>query len=206
MNQRFFTSDEHIGHNNVLKFCNRPFRDLDEMKSSLISRHNERVGRGGQVYHLGDFFWRTTSEAEAIEYFDCLNGQHYFVYGNHDEVIKNSKKLRDRFVWVKDIAKVSKTEDTPQIVLLHYSMRTWEGSHRGNWHLYGHSHNGLSASVPGVTKEESCLSMDVGVDTNNYYPWSMDEIAAVMNDKLGAIKIINEFMEGWDVKHEDSGI
>ena len=29
---RFFTSEHHFGHNNIIKYCNRPFRNADEMK------------------------------------------------------------------------------------------------------------------------------------------------------------------------------
>ncbi len=42
----FFTADEHIGHENVIKFCHRPFADTDEMERELTARHNARVGKG----------------------------------------------------------------------------------------------------------------------------------------------------------------
>ncbi len=40
----FFTGDEHFGHKNVIKYCNRPFSDVDEMDREIIKRHNEVVG------------------------------------------------------------------------------------------------------------------------------------------------------------------
>jgi len=41
------------------------------------------------------------------------------------------------------------------IVLCHYSLRVWDRSHYGSWHLYGHSHGNL----PPLEN-----SLDVGVD------------------------------------------
>jgi calcineurin-like phosphoesterase family protein len=36
----FFTADEHYLHENIIKFCNRPFANRDEMKEALIENHN----------------------------------------------------------------------------------------------------------------------------------------------------------------------
>ncbi len=40
----FFTVDEHHGHANIIKYCNRPFTSVDEMDAEIIQRHNEMVG------------------------------------------------------------------------------------------------------------------------------------------------------------------
>lgn len=86
--------------------------------------------------------------------------------GNHDRVIK---KIVDQFVWVKEIAEVN-IRNQP-IVLCHYAMRVWHHLGRGAWQLYGHSHGKLPAT-------EGSRSMDVGVDTNDFRPYSFDEIRA----------------------------
>jgi len=59
------------------------------------------------------------------------------------------------------------------IFLSHYSHRVWSQSHHGILHLYGHSHG----SLPGIGK-----SMDVGVDTNDLYPYHLDEIIEKMKN------------------------
>ena len=61
--------------------------------------------------------------------------------------------------------------DGQLIVLCHYSMRKWNKSHYGSWHLYGHSHGNLPPLG---------LSFDVGVDTNDYYPYSLDDVSNKM--------------------------
>lgn len=39
----WFTSDWHIGHKNILRFCDRPFKDLEAMQETLVRNFNEVV-------------------------------------------------------------------------------------------------------------------------------------------------------------------
>ena len=51
----FFTTDEHYGHTNIIKFCDRPFASVEEMDAEIIQRHNELIGSKDVVIHAGDF-------------------------------------------------------------------------------------------------------------------------------------------------------
>jgi calcineurin-like phosphoesterase family protein len=178
MSDLFFTADEHYGHRNIIDFCKRPFSSIEEMKETIIERHNKKVPRGGRVIHIGDMFWRTFGLDAAHEVLSRLNGQQYYVYGNHDELIEGSKQLQDRFVYVKDVAEI-KVDKLPKIVAFHYALRVWNGSHRGSWHLYGHSHGDLP--------ENGSLSFDVGVDCWNFEPVSLEEVCIKMLPKMEAM-------------------
>ena len=59
-------------------------------------------------------------------------------------------------------------------------MRSWNKSHYGSWCLWGHHHNNL---------EPYGLSFDVGQDTHNFYPYSLNEIC----DKMKTLKPIVDF-------------
>lgn len=168
MGNIFFTSDEHYGHANIIKFCNRPFESLEDMKEQLIQRHNSTVKEGDVTYHLGDMFWRRVSIPEANEIMDRLNGKHYLILGNHDEV---AKRIAGRFEWVKDCALI---HTNTRVWLSHYAHRSWPDSHRGSYHLFGHTHNALS---------DYGYSTDAGVDACGYFPKSYEEIDAYMKAK-----------------------
>ena len=39
----FFTSDTHFYHSNIIKYCNRPFADAQDMNETLIANWNNVV-------------------------------------------------------------------------------------------------------------------------------------------------------------------
>ena len=85
----FFTSDEHYGHTNIIKYCDRPFKNVDDMDTEIIKRHNEVVGDEDIVIHAGDFTMRKNAR-EAKNYMKRLNGMHIFIRGSHDYWMDNS--------------------------------------------------------------------------------------------------------------------
>lgn len=150
----WFTSDQHFGHANIIKYCARPFSSVEEMDETIIRNFNYRVSKGDVVYHLGDFIF-----GDRGPYLKRMNGTHVFIRGNHD-----NKKYKDPYIREIKI-------EGQHIVLCHYAMRVWNRSHHGSWNLYGHSHGTL---VP------QRLQMDVGVDSNGYYPISFDWIKELL--------------------------
>ena len=157
----WFTADLHLQHENIIKFCNRPFSNVKEMDEKLINNWNEVVDKKDIIYILGDF-----SFGNPPEYASRLKGNKIFIKGSHDnnldapymKIIK-PKELKDEY------------GNQRTIVLCHYAMRSWYLSHYASWHLYAHHHGKL---------ESYGLSMDIGVDCNNFYPFSLDDISKKM--------------------------
>ena len=52
--ERYFTADLHLGHRNIISYCDRPFRDVDDMNAGLVERWNDTVRPGDEVIVLGD--------------------------------------------------------------------------------------------------------------------------------------------------------
>lgn len=169
----FFTSDHHFYHNNIIEYCNRPFSSVTEMNAEMISRWNNTVKQSDIVYHLGDF--SLGSKEHVKEILDSLNGRIFFIQGNHDgSWLTNPTIMSKTRVFLGDIKTISISNQ--KIVLCHYAMRSWDRSHYGVWHLYGHHHGNLAPHG---------LSFDVGVDTNNFYPYSFDEV----KERIGNLSI-----------------
>jgi len=156
----YFTSDEHYGHTNIIKYCNRPFKTVEEMDGEIIKRHNSLVKFDDMVIHAGDFTLKNEKEAE--NYIRRLNGKHIFIQGSHDKWNNNLP-----YVWEKTINKI-------HIVVCHYAMRVWPKSHykNGSIMFYGHSHGNL---------EPLKNQWDVGVDNNDFYPVSLDDLLKKIN-------------------------
>ena len=86
----FLISDSHFGHKNIIKYCNRPFDNVEDMNSTLIKNWNSVVDNEDYVYRLGDFGLGTKDELIAIG--NKLNGHKILVMGNHDHMSKTAYK------------------------------------------------------------------------------------------------------------------
>lgn len=136
----FFTSDTHFGHANIIRFCNRPFKNVEEMDEALIENWNQVVSEDDTVFHLGDFAFGGSSVWKSI--IPRLNGHINLIIGNHDR-----KNLRQGYMSSFDMVVPQlqiEIEGNP-IYLNHYPFLCYGGSYRGVWQLFGHVHSG-----PGV--------------------------------------------------------
>ena len=177
----WFTSDHHFGHKNIIKYCNRPFMDVEEMESVMISSWNMKIKPKDTVYYLGDFTLQNKKYAENI--ISKLNGNILFVAGGHDNWLpSNSVKLLSPLVHLKGM--FQKNNRGLPLILCHYPMVSWEQSHYGSIHLHGHTHGTIENSISGDIQlppgEKQGKRMDVGVDTNNFSPYSLDKILKEM--------------------------
>ena len=175
----FFIGDTHFFHNNVIKYCNRPFKDSEEMNRAMIDNWNSVVKPTDHIYHVGDFGF--AHEDKLYNVLKRLNGVKHLVWGNHDKIIRKSTLLRSKFESLSELKEIyvqhhSFPEGKQKIVLCHYSMRVWNKAHWGAYHLFGHSHGTL-------LDDPNSLSFDVGVDSWNFTPVSLEEVINKMTTK-----------------------
>lgn len=174
----FFTSDTHFSHSNIIKYCNRPFTTVKEMDDTIINNWNTKVPIGSTVFHLGDL-----SLGSSKKYLDKLlydlNGDIHLIVGNHE---KDALEQKRRFENISDIMEIFVEDEEitykeQHIILCHYPMIVWNGSHRGSWQLFGHVHGGLSNK--GMIQHKPA-QLDVGVDSHNYTPISYQEVKEII--------------------------
>ena len=130
----YYIADMHFGHQNVLRFDNRPFADTDQMEETLIRNWNGRITPEDTVYVLGDAFWK--NETSNVRIIRQLNGHKHLIQGNHDRV-----RGQLQFHW-ESIEQYAEINDGNTLVILnHYPIPFYKNQHYGAVMLYGHVHN-----------------------------------------------------------------
>jgi len=177
----WFTADSHIGHRNIIKYCQRPFSNVEEMNETLICNWNKVVGKNDYVFHLGDF--SVGGAAEWTSILDNLNGRIFLVLGNHDMNNVDQGFMR-RF---EDVAmQMLITIGKQRVYLNHYPFLCYGGAYRGTWQLFGHVHT--SSCMSGLDGPRLQMlfprQYDVGVDNNNYTPISFEEVEVMIQKQI----------------------
>lgn len=179
MSRKFYISDTHWGHNNVLAFDQRPFKTVDEMDAELIRRWNSVVNAGDIVYILGDMFWISPSKAKPI--MEQLNGQKFLVKGNHDRW--HDAKFDKLFVKIDEYMEVE--DNGRKVVLCHYPIPCFKNHFYGWVHLYGHVHNSFEWNMMEhqrflmeelYTRQCNMINVGAMMPYMDYTPRTLDEI------------------------------
>lgn len=164
----YFTSDLHLGHENIIKLCNRPFSSVEEMDNFLIESFNRKVKKGDTVYILGDLIWEN---ADAEKYLKKLNGKKILITGNHDSKWLNKGDYKSYFELITPYLEINSNGHL--ITLCHYPMLEWknsrkEGSSKLGYLVYGHVHSNVRELYNPLYQMENALN--AGVDINDFCP------------------------------------
>ena len=173
----FFTSDTHFNHANIIRFCNRPFKNVEEMNESIVANWNEVVGMDDTVFHLGDFC--LGGAAEWTRFLDRLNGKIYLILGNHD-----LKNIRQGFLGrFEHVAMQMRIEiGKRKIYLCHYPFLCFEGGYKDVWQLFGHVHTRKSNTGIDAGRLQYLYptQYDVGVDNNGFRPVTYEQVRKII--------------------------
>jgi calcineurin-like phosphoesterase family protein len=136
----------------------------------MIEAHNNTISNEDTVYFLGDFSFGNAKKTETI--LKQLNGEKHLVTGNHDHW--HNSELTKKYLRSINGYYELKTQGK-KFILFHYPIKSWNNQSYGSFHLHGHTHGNLTSEG---------RSLDVGVDTNNMLPYSIDEIITKPLNKL----------------------
>lgn len=164
----YYTADLHLGHENVIKFSNRPFSSIDEMDKALIANWRAVVKPSDDIYVLGDLIYRSQNP-EA--YLKQLTGKMHLIRGNHDKYL-NDKPLERYFESIDDMLTID--DEGRRVFLCHYPLAEWPGYYRDTIHLFGHIHNNRNEACE--IMEMLSSNYNVGVDCIGFTPLTLTQI------------------------------
>jgi len=184
MSKVFFTSDTHFNHENIIRYCNRPFKSIEEHDETLVKNWNSIVPSDGIVFHLGDVGFGDNKTIKSL--LDRLNGEIVLVIGNHDwRYIVKQHKTRFKTM----VQQLNLKVGGQHIIMNHYPLLCFAGSWRKQptWQLFGHVHTSpLSSSGLDFPRLSMLFpsQLDVGVDNHDFKPWSYGEMQEEISRKI----------------------
>jgi calcineurin-like phosphoesterase family protein len=155
----FFSSDHHFGHEKIIDYCKRPFRDVHEMNDEMILRWNLRVGPQDTVYHLGDFAFGNKDFVQCIRH--QLNGRIVLVRGNHDRSVTAMLDCGFDEVW----SELRLSAEGKNFYLRHRPPKICPPD--ADFALVGHVHEKWA-------RQHNIIN--VGVDQSDFYPLTLGQL------------------------------
>lgn len=171
MNKTYVIADLHFSHENIIKYENRPFRDVEHMNSFLIANWNRVVNKHDTVFVLGDVSF--TGKEETKEIIGQLNGKKILIMGNHDR--GRSPDNFWRYVGFDEVYRYPIVY-REFLVMSHEPPAYFNDATPFAW-IYGHVHG--TDMYQTVTKNSACVS----VERWNYTPVDLDWLIKTMEEQ-----------------------
>src|SRR3989338_484955 len=152
----FVVSDLHLDHTNIIKYCNRPFENIESMNKVLVDNWNKTVTNMDTVFFLGDLAFGTGSRTTDF-WLSKLKGKIIFIKGNHDK----SKKIKFYDFFILEYSGL-------RFYLTHWPEnvpKDWS-----SWAICGHHHD----KTPFIDKLKKRIN--ISVEQTNYTPVDIDFI------------------------------
>lgn len=155
----FVYSDPHFYSENIIRFCNRPFRSATEMNEALIAKYNKVVGKNDVCYWLGDVMYGATKE-KVRKILSQMHGRKYLILGNHDR--------GHRINWWRD-AGFERVFDHPVYIAEYYIVLSHEPLPEfGNMAPIVNYHGHIHIQDYEFKKHNQCIN--VSLEKTNYTP------------------------------------
>ena len=177
---KFFSSDHHFGHANVIKYSNRPFSSVEEMNQYMIDKWNSVVKTEDTVYHVGDFSFLNKEKSKEI--LSKLNGYIILIKGNHDSTETRMKEIGFKEVYNDLVIEIA----GKKVLLCHFPFAPKEKpteydlkymnlrpKNEGQWLIHGHVHQHWKVQFKMI---------NVSVENWDYTPVSMDTMETLIKE------------------------
>ena len=162
-------SDLHLGHDNIIRYTERPFANAEEMDSCLYANWQATVGKDDTLVFVGDMAMRKAVGTHTWQRVRSAAGvAKHLVIGNHD--LTGSGELRvDGF---DDICAVLCIDGDPPLLCTHMPL---DEVPAGCVNVHGHTH----AEPPRASRH-----INVSVEQLDYRPIALSRIRALARELL----------------------
>ena len=173
MSQIYISSDFHFGHQREFLYVPRGFKSIEEHDNQIIENWNSVVSSEDTAYILGDLM--LGDNEHGIECISALNGNLKVIFGNHDTDTRAHLYEQLPNVEVLGFGARLKYKHY-HFYLSHYPTLTSNFDYdkplkQQVINLCGHSH-----TKDWAADADKGLIFHCELDTNNCYPWLLDDI------------------------------
>lgn len=207
-NPLYFCSDLHFFHKRICDFTERKkYTTTEDHNQWMIIKCNNSISPNtvqskSTTIHLGDMFFSCTNE-ESVNILSQLNGDWWFVLGNHDNVgkletiintVNQMKGTNHRVLdWYYRLNIVEKSDIKDKkdfkklLILCHFPIESWDSMGRGSYHCYGHMHSMTVDHHSGQEMRTIPNRLDCGIDNayklyGKHKPFTWKEIKQLMKE------------------------
>lgn len=174
----YFTSDWHFNHDKDFIWKKRGYNSVEEMNDDLINKICSTLDEGDELWVLGDLVMGDIDRAAAV--LSRIPYSVHFLVGNHDTLKRIN--LYNSLGWVNHERAIQVTDGSWDFYLSHYPTVTMNyddvKKHHPLINLHGHTH------YQNKFYNDNPYMYNVGVDSQNGYPVSIDKIKADIKEKL----------------------
>ncbi len=154
-------SDLHLGHENIIRYTNRPFRNANEMDKALYANWRSRVGEADTLVFVGDFAMRhALCEDTWRRVRQGVGRVKHLVAGNHDLTGSGSLRVAG-FDFISSLLWV---DGDPPLLFTHLPLKNLP---QGWVNLHGHTHADPPLRSPHI---------NVSVEHLDYSPVALDRL------------------------------
>lgn len=157
--QKYLIGDLHLDHENIIRYCARPFVDVDEMNQVLVDNWNRIVNPRDTIYFLGDMTFGRRSRGVSF-WLEKLNGNLVFIKGNHDKKIP---KAVTHHILEHGKYKFLLVHDPNELPI------PWN-----DWIIHGDKHNNDMRNYPFINKKKKTIN--VSCEVTGYKPLNIEHI------------------------------
>jgi len=169
--QVWLWSDLHFGHDNIIRYTNRPFVDADEMDAALYANWLRTVGENDTLLFIGDLAMRrAVCEATWERVRRGAGKVKHLVFGNHD--LTGSGEVRvGGFDLMSSLVCI---DGDPPIICTHLPLATLPD---GWVNVHGHTHDAPPGRSPHI---------NVSVEQLDYAPVALERLQRLARELVSA--------------------